>query len=214
MTKVIGGVLRRCALAATLIAPAALADPGANDDATVTPIRHVIVIIGQSRGFDHVFGAYVPKPGQSILNILSQGIITANTKDFPAAALEPLGLEAVRPDDFLLDQLDLSPPKIRKSSASKPPAPEGRHSPRETWRPSSAGQAYPASPTRSSASWPAPWTAPDRQGCPAGLAVADASEGLVCVEPAATTGSPCHQEKQQTVAAARAGPEALLPHRE
>jgi len=144
----------------------------------------------------------------------AQGIITANTKDFPAAALEPLGLEAVRPDDFLLDQLDLSPPKIRKSSASKPPAPEGRHSPRETWRPSSAGQAYPASPTRSSASWPAPWTAPDRQGCPAGLAVADASEGLVCVEPAATTGSPCHQEKQQTVAAARAGPEALLPHRE
>jgi hypothetical protein len=30
----------------------------------------------------------------------------------PAAALEPLGLEAVHPDDFLLDQLDLSPPTI------------------------------------------------------------------------------------------------------
>ena len=42
----------------------------------------------------------------------AQGIITANTKDFPAAALEPLGLAAVRPDDFLLDQLDLSPPTI------------------------------------------------------------------------------------------------------
>lgn len=39
----------------------------------------------------------------------AQGIITANTKDFPATALEPLGLEAVHPDDFLLDQLDLSP---------------------------------------------------------------------------------------------------------
>jgi len=39
----------------------------------------------------------------------AQGIITANTKDFPAAALKPLGLEAVHPDDFLLDQLDLSP---------------------------------------------------------------------------------------------------------
>jgi hypothetical protein len=35
----------------------------------------------------------------------AQGIITANVKDFPAAALEPLGLEAVRPDDFLLDQI-------------------------------------------------------------------------------------------------------------
>jgi hypothetical protein len=37
-------------------------------------------------------------------------------KDFPAPApapaLEPLGLEAVHPNDFLLDQLDLSPPTI------------------------------------------------------------------------------------------------------
>jgi hypothetical protein len=42
----------------------------------------------------------------------AQGIITANVRDFPATALEPLGLEAVHPDDFLLDQLDLSPPTI------------------------------------------------------------------------------------------------------
>jgi len=42
----------------------------------------------------------------------AQAIITANLADFPAAALGPLGLEAVHPDDFLLDQLDLSPPTI------------------------------------------------------------------------------------------------------
>jgi hypothetical protein len=42
----------------------------------------------------------------------AQAIITANLTDFPAAALGPLGLEAVHPDDFLLDQLDLSPPTI------------------------------------------------------------------------------------------------------
>ena len=42
----------------------------------------------------------------------AQGVITANAKDFPATALEPFGLEAVHPDDFLLDQLDLSPPTI------------------------------------------------------------------------------------------------------
>jgi hypothetical protein len=42
----------------------------------------------------------------------AQAIITANAKDFPAAALAPLGLEAVHPDDFLLDQLDLSPTTI------------------------------------------------------------------------------------------------------
>lgn len=42
----------------------------------------------------------------------ADAIITANLADFPAAALSPLGLEAVHPDDFLLDQLDLSPPTI------------------------------------------------------------------------------------------------------
>jgi hypothetical protein len=42
----------------------------------------------------------------------AHGIITANVRDFPAATLDPLGLEAIRPDDFLLDQLDFSPPTI------------------------------------------------------------------------------------------------------
>jgi predicted nucleic acid-binding protein len=42
----------------------------------------------------------------------AHAIVTANVTDFPAAALGPLGLEAVHPDDFLLDQLDLSPPTI------------------------------------------------------------------------------------------------------
>lgn len=36
-------------------------------------------------------------------------IVTANLKDFPAEALAPYGIEAVHPDDFLLDQLDLYP---------------------------------------------------------------------------------------------------------
>ncbi|MFJ8914564.1 PIN domain-containing protein [Amycolatopsis sp. NPDC102389] len=36
-------------------------------------------------------------------------IVTANLKDFPASALKPHQLEAIHPDDFLLDRLDLSP---------------------------------------------------------------------------------------------------------
>lgn len=36
-------------------------------------------------------------------------IVTANRKDFPAAALDRYDLDAVHPDDFLLDQLDLYP---------------------------------------------------------------------------------------------------------
>lgn len=36
-------------------------------------------------------------------------IVTANLKDFPASALDPYDINAVHPDGFLLDQLDLYP---------------------------------------------------------------------------------------------------------
>jgi predicted nucleic acid-binding protein len=36
-------------------------------------------------------------------------IVTANIKDFPSDALKPYDIDAVHPDDFLLDQLDLYP---------------------------------------------------------------------------------------------------------
>jgi phospholipase C len=41
----------------------------------ITPIQHVIVVFGENRSFDHVFGTYVPKPGQTVWNLLSQGIV-------------------------------------------------------------------------------------------------------------------------------------------
>jgi phospholipase C len=40
---------------------------------TVTPIKHVIVIIGENRSFDHVFATYVPKKGETVDNLLSEG---------------------------------------------------------------------------------------------------------------------------------------------
>lgn len=36
-------------------------------------------------------------------------IVTANVRDFPPPALQPYDIDAVHPDDFLLDQLDLYP---------------------------------------------------------------------------------------------------------
>lgn len=42
----------------------------------------------------------------------AQTIVTANVDDFPADALGQFELEAVHPDTFLLDQLDLSPPTV------------------------------------------------------------------------------------------------------
>jgi predicted nucleic acid-binding protein len=57
----------------------------------------------------------------------AHAIVTRNLSDFPTSALRPLGLEAVHPDDFLLDQLDLSPAMILRvireqaADTSRPP---------------------------------------------------------------------------------------------
>jgi phospholipase C len=45
---------------------------------TLTPIKHLIVLIGENRTFDHVFATYVPKSEDSVSNLLSQGIINAD----------------------------------------------------------------------------------------------------------------------------------------
>lgn len=42
-------------------------------------------------------------------------IVTANLKDFPPAALYSYGIEAVHPDEFLQDQLDLDPKRTLQS---------------------------------------------------------------------------------------------------
>src|ERR1700730_18100564 len=57
---------------------ASAADKSADSVKTETPIKHVIVVIGENRSFDHVFGNHVPNPSQSILNLVSEGIIGAN----------------------------------------------------------------------------------------------------------------------------------------
>jgi phospholipase C len=62
--------------------PTAYADT--NDAATTTPIKHVIVIIGENRTFDHVFATYEPvNKGEAVLNLLSQGIVKADGSPGP-----------------------------------------------------------------------------------------------------------------------------------
>ena len=45
---------------------------------TRTPIKHVIVIIGENRTFDHIFATYKPKKGEKVDNLLSKEIINAD----------------------------------------------------------------------------------------------------------------------------------------
>lgn len=65
---------------------------------TRTPIKHVIVLIGENRTFDHLFATYVAKSGDSVKNLLSEGIINADGtpgKHFSKAAQfhpVPLGI--------------------------------------------------------------------------------------------------------------------------
>ena len=40
-----------------------------------TPIEHLIVIIGENQTFDGLFATYVPKPGSTVHNLLSEGVI-------------------------------------------------------------------------------------------------------------------------------------------
>jgi phospholipase C len=55
--------------------------------ATTTPFKHVIVIIGENRTFDHVYATYKPKAGETISNLLSKGIVKANGKPGPNYSL-------------------------------------------------------------------------------------------------------------------------------
>jgi phospholipase C len=54
---------------------------------TASPIKHVIVIIGENRSFDHVFATYKPKNGDTVSNLLSKGIIDADGKPGPNYSL-------------------------------------------------------------------------------------------------------------------------------
>jgi phospholipase C len=76
------------AIGSNAFAPAALAAPaaGARDNQTTTPIKHVIVIYGENRSFDHLFATYRPRHGQSVRNLLSEGIIDELGNPGPKAA--------------------------------------------------------------------------------------------------------------------------------
>jgi phospholipase C len=63
------------ALFASDIGTPAHAGPGTDNPAnhmdTATPIKHVIIIVGENRSFDHVFATYAPRHrNERVLNLL------------------------------------------------------------------------------------------------------------------------------------------------
>ncbi|AII04014.1 PIN domain-containing protein [Rhodococcus opacus] len=71
----------------------------------------------ESRGYRELIPAMAndPKDRHVLAAAVRSGaaqIVTANLKDFPPAALDPFDIEAIDPDEFLCDQLDLDPAAV------------------------------------------------------------------------------------------------------
>ena len=94
----------------------AQAQENTRDNQTRTPIKHVIVIIGENRSFDHVFATYVPKRGQKVWNLLSEGIVNADGTPGPNfSKVEQKAAFDQAPDAFLLN-----PDKVSFSNSTLP----------------------------------------------------------------------------------------------
>ncbi len=84
---------------------------------TRSPIKHVIIIVGENRSFDHLFATYKPKQGESVDNLLSKGIVNEDGTPGPNYSLAAqFAADATDSNEF-----QLSPKK--KSLYSKLPAP-------------------------------------------------------------------------------------------
>jgi len=71
-------------------------DDDAHHQTTESPIKHVIVLIGENRTFDHLFATYVPTSRDSVLNLLSEGIIKADGTPGPHFS-RAAQFQAIRP---------------------------------------------------------------------------------------------------------------------
>jgi phospholipase C len=69
-------VVATALVAGSSIGPRGAAAAAAGD--SVTPIKHVVVIIGENHTFDNVFATYKPPAGQTVKNLRSEGIVNAS----------------------------------------------------------------------------------------------------------------------------------------
>ena len=69
---------------------------------TASPIKHVIILIGENRGLDHTFGVYKPKgQGQTISNLLSKGIVNEDGSPGPNFAQAQQFAVAAQPSFYI-----------------------------------------------------------------------------------------------------------------
>jgi phospholipase C len=90
-----------------------------NDRNMLTPIKHVIVIYGENRTFDHLYATYEPTPGQTVRNLLSEGIV--NKDGSPGPRFD----KAAQYQASDTDTYRISPPKTEPYTYLPPPNTDG-----------------------------------------------------------------------------------------
>jgi phospholipase C len=76
---------------------------------TTTPIKHVIIVIGENVSFDTLFATYTPPRGQSVLNLHSQGIVQTDGTPGPNYAKAVQYQGSNRHGRYTVDPLRLEP---------------------------------------------------------------------------------------------------------
>jgi phospholipase C len=95
---------------------------------TATPIEHVIVIIGENRTFDNVYGTYKPKHGQTVSNLRSMGIVNDDGSPGPNAGLATqFEIGNINPVAYFVSTTKLNSPG--KTAYSLLPTPEAGNAP-------------------------------------------------------------------------------------
>ena len=95
---------------------------------TATPIEHVIVIIGENRTFDNVYGTYKPKHGQTVSNLRSMGIVNDDGSPGPNAALATqFEIGNINPVAYFVSTTKLNSPG--KTAYTLLPTPEAGNAP-------------------------------------------------------------------------------------
>src|SRR5262245_50762670 len=112
------------AIVAAPVGPVQSLTAAERSERTATPIKHVIVIIGENRTFDNVYGTYVPKHGQHVSNLLSRGIVNADGTPGPqSAAARQFRLTTINPVKYFIDTDTLTAPG-KTAYAPNLPTPE------------------------------------------------------------------------------------------
>ena len=101
-------------------------------DKTATPIKHVIVLIGENWTFDSIYATYRPGHKQSVDNLLSRGIVTASGAPGPnfAKSLQ-YQIDQPYPQTYFIDALSTAGKTAYQQAPGTPsfPAPNTAYIP-------------------------------------------------------------------------------------